>query len=147
MKIKKIYQSAGVIAEVEQDLNSNSTKNVPSVSAVKKAIEEKQTYSTEEQVIGTWTDGKPVYRQTILGNVNNGQVLKENVDTLVDAYGTVYMNANTRPINYFEYYNNHQYFWNVKLNANKLYMACVVAEEPYNPTDAKITLEYTKTTD
>lgn len=39
MKIKKVSQSAGIIAEIEQNLDSNSEVNAPSVKAVKKAIE------------------------------------------------------------------------------------------------------------
>lgn len=39
MKIKKVSQSAGVIAQIEQNLDSNSEVNAPSVKAVKNAIE------------------------------------------------------------------------------------------------------------
>ena len=39
MKIKKVSQSAGIIAEIEQNLDSNSEVNAPSVKAVKNAIE------------------------------------------------------------------------------------------------------------
>lgn len=30
------------------------------------------TYSTTETVVGTWTDGKPIYRKIIIENVSNG---------------------------------------------------------------------------
>ena len=39
---------------------------------IEDAIEEKQTYSTEEQVIGTWTNGKPLYRKVISTTLPNG---------------------------------------------------------------------------
>lgn len=70
MKIKKVSQSAGIIAEIEQNLDSNSAVNAPSVKAVKNAIEKvdaKNNYSTEEQVIGTWM-GKPLYRKVVTIN-------------------------------------------------------------------------------
>lgn len=55
----------------------------------------KEIYSTEEQVIGTWIDGKPIYRKIFTGvsimNQENA-VMKnpaENVDTVVNAYGQI----------------------------------------------------------
>lgn len=110
-------------------------------------LDNKHNYSTTEKVIGKWVDNKPIYQVVLTGTINDSSILLQNVDTLVNAYGTVYMNGNTRPINYYELYNNLQYFWNLRLNSNKLYMACVVAGQPYNPTNCNITLEYTKTTD
>ena len=49
-------------------------------------------YSTEEQVIGTWIDGKPIYRKVFTGTSNtqtNATIhnYTENVDTVVHAYG------------------------------------------------------------
>ena len=45
-------------------LSSNSTdEQYPSAKAVKDYVDKKQTYSTKETVIGTWIDGKPIYRK------------------------------------------------------------------------------------
>lgn len=53
MKIKKVSQSAGIIAEIEQNLDSNSEVNAPSVRAVKNAIEENYILATlKEDVWG-----------------------------------------------------------------------------------------------
>lgn len=46
MKIKKVSQSAGIIAEIEQNLDSNSEVNAPSVKAVKNAIEKSYILAT-----------------------------------------------------------------------------------------------------
>lgn len=52
-------------------------------------IESKFEYSTEEKVIGTWIDGKPIYRKVL--NITNPVALDQvipcpNIDTLI-AYG------------------------------------------------------------
>lgn len=65
MKIKKIYQSVGVVAEVEQNLNSNSEVNVPSVKAVKNAIEMNIPSNGESIKCGYKRDGKDVYCKII----------------------------------------------------------------------------------
>ena len=41
-------------------------------------------YSTDEQIIGTWIDGKTIYQKTIT-NVASGDILATGVDTLIDA--------------------------------------------------------------
>ena len=65
--IIKAHNNAAVVAKVEQDLSSDSEINVPSTLAVKTAIGNatKDIYSTEEQVIGTWYNGKTLYRKSI----------------------------------------------------------------------------------
>lgn len=40
-------------------------------------------YSEEEQLVGRWTDGKPLYQKTLF-NVSQGDVMMTNVDTCVD---------------------------------------------------------------
>lgn len=59
---------------------------------VEEAIQKCNIYSTEEQVIGTWIDGKPIYRKIFTGTSNtqtNATIhnYAENVDTVVHAYG------------------------------------------------------------
>lgn len=50
--------------EVVNSLTGNETTMAPSVQAVNNKFNEISTYSTEEQVIGTWL-GKPIYRKII----------------------------------------------------------------------------------
>lgn len=123
-------------------VQNNESKKINGENLLKRNI-----YSTDEIVIGKWVNNKPIYRQVFTGTINDASVLLQNVDALVNSYGTVYINNNTRPLNYYEMYNNLQYFVNLRVNSNKVYMACLVAGQPYNPSDCKITLEYTKTTD
>lgn len=129
------------------NLNNNFNELKNGIDDLSENLKNNSTFSTEEKIIGTFTDGKPIYRQTILGAINDASIIKSGVDTLVNAYGTIFMNGNTRPINYYELYNNYQYFWNLRVASNNIYMACIVAGKSYNTNDARITIEYTKTTD
>ena len=47
------------------------------------------TYSEDEIEIGTWINGKKIYRKTITGSTlpTNGTTLISNVDSVVNAYG------------------------------------------------------------
>lgn len=51
------------------DLNASTFNELQ--DNVEEAIEEKVTYSTEEQVVGTWIDGKPIYRKIITSSLQN----------------------------------------------------------------------------
>ena len=48
-------------------------------------------YSTTEEVIGTWIDGKPIYRKVVQGNITSKDqslfVVNENVKTMISIYG------------------------------------------------------------
>lgn len=52
-------------------------------------------YSTEEQVVGTWIDGKPIYQKTFIGSFPTGRIgtnweiitLEPYVDTLLYVFG------------------------------------------------------------
>lgn len=49
-----------------------------------------ESYSTEEQVIGTWIDGNPIYRKVITVNHTNGEfeyVTALNIDNVIKIYG------------------------------------------------------------
>ena len=48
-----------------------------------------EAYSTEETKIGTWIDGKPLYRKVFVGVSVNRSVVVENVDTLVQYFGNM----------------------------------------------------------
>ena len=57
-------------------------------------ISSNEIYSTEEQIIGTWTDGKPIYRKVFEGNTEIGTNLaivlgSISIDTLIKCYGNL----------------------------------------------------------
>jgi hypothetical protein len=116
----------------------------------KKCFVDNQIYSTEEKIIGTYIDGKPIYRITIVGTtgatsgtVNTTILLKNKVcDRLLKYYGHVILENTKWSIPASEIngatpvrmYNNGEI---LGLQINKDYISLPL----------EITLEYTKTTD
>ena len=58
---------------------------------------ENQIYSTTEQAIGTWIDGKPIYRKVVQGNVTSKSqslfVVNANVETMISIDGYDFSNG------------------------------------------------------
>ena len=118
---------------------------------IEEAIEKKQNYSTEEQVIGTWIDGKPLYRKTIQKSfVDNWTTLylnDLNADTIYINYGKTFANFkmdNTYYSNGQFYVSETDFFRTFIANKNELLVAFASA---MTEREATITIEYTKTTD
>ena len=48
-------------------------------------------YSTNETVVGTWIDGKPIYRKVVQGNITSKEqslfVVNANVETMISIRG------------------------------------------------------------
>lgn len=66
--IIKAKQSAGLVATVVDNLTSTSSTNALSANQGKllnEKITKNNTYSTEEQAVGIWIDGKTIYRKVI----------------------------------------------------------------------------------
>lgn len=114
-------------------------------------IEQKPThYSTDEQVIGTWIDGKPLYQKTIIwqGNLPAGQTQIDpqisNIDAMIELKGTVFREqyftniceaeSSTQMVNTYYHIGSHK----ICIDINKL---------AYNNATVRLTLQYTKTTD
>ena len=72
MRIRKIATSVGVLGKILNSLNS-SKQDTYSCDYINKL----NTYSDEEQVIGTWIDGKPIYRKVVVYNQTD-TIGKEN---------------------------------------------------------------------
>ena len=98
------------------------------------------TYSTEEQIVGTWIDGKPIYEKTVsIPAGSNDAGLISDVDTFVNVNGyVIYADGYTRQI------------------ASNNYSQCFVFKETdstsvfihgSNRTGGYVTIQYTKTTD
>ena len=72
-------------------------------------------YSFDEQVVGEWVDGKPVYQKTVfIENAANGTLVLSNVDQCIHVHGNItYSNGN---IHSFPFQND-PYIDLYKLNA------------------------------
>ncbi len=116
---------------------------------VENAIEEKHIYSTEEQVIGTWINGKPLYRKVIEGisiNDNTATIIPTNIANakIVSINGVI--KANTDSDFYaVPYIVEEKYLYvNTCDNGTNLRIRTNDEWEGFSLT---VILEYTKTTD
>lgn len=117
-------------------------------------IEQKPThYSTDEQVVGYWIDGKPVYQRTYTTTVpnasSNGSYAYKtiahnitNVDKFVDVRGTLTSSDFSSVLPFFTDGGNKTKF---NINATDISIAndCVYS----NGRDLILTVRYTKATD
>lgn len=106
-----------------------------------------ETYSTDEIRIGTWIDGKPLYRKVIEStNISSDMRLNiSDLDLIINVYGTAIRNPGS-------YYNlprlnksniNGQigfYYTNNELHIE-------IGTDVTNVTKIIVVIEYTKTTD
>lgn len=116
-----------------------------------KEFSNKQIYSTNEQVIGKWTDGKPLYRKTISiktpSTTNNTEVYNFDTNFIIkNYYGFVTISESTQllPINFY-FTNEYNVATYITKNTGKINMK--VGSNAYLNQQVTMTLEYTKTTD
>ncbi len=98
-------------------------------------------YSTEEIRIGTWIDGKPIYRKVIKGTSQNDFILVSNVSEIITCYG--YFIYNTLRLEIPFYSSTTNYFQTGITDGNAV--SNVKGSSLNNPY--VIVIEYTKTTD
>ena len=80
MKIKKKFQ--GTVPDNKVlNTKSESETNVYSCKYINDNIDVDNNYSTAEQRIGTWIDGKPLYRKVVTGTTKN--VVSGEIDTKI----------------------------------------------------------------
>ena len=99
-------------------------------------------YSTEETVVGTWIDGKPVYRITYVGTVANDTTIAENVDTLIMQYGKMIYSGRTYPIPWKSGSNDEVY-----LTRHSSTNVLAINSKGNVGYPLTVTVEYTKITD
>ena len=103
--IIKAFQSAGVVASVVNTQTESDT-NVYSCNYVNNL----NTYSTEEKRVGTWIDGKPLYRKTITFKTfiqtNKTTSIKHNIENAKNIFidlSDSFMEANIGESDYISY--------------------------------------------
>lgn len=99
-------------------------------------------YSLEEKEIGTWIDGKKIYRKTLTGSTlpASGTILISNVDSVINSYGEQLW-GNTV---WYSYPFSNWIYWELHNTDNTL-RVCITNQN--NTTAYKWTFEYTKSTD
>lgn len=108
-----------------------------------------KTFSASETVVGTWTDGKPIYQKTVdcgtLPNATTKQVAHgvSDIDFLVNLSGSAkHTNGIQIPLPYV--YGNTRCL-QVYINATNIFL--IASENMSGYTSSFVTLQYTKTTD
>ena len=99
-------------------------------------------YSLEEKEIGTWIDGKKIYRKTLTGSTlpASGTILISNVDSVINSYGEQ-LYGNTV---WYSYPFSNWIYWELHNTDNTLRVSIT---NQNNTTAYKWTFEYTKSTD
>lgn len=108
-------------------------------------------YSTDEIRIGTWTDGKPIYRRVINTTGDKGQsqtiAIISNIDNIVNMFGWV-KNGNIQRSCFTVFYGDTSWASQLYRNSQDINLECGSSFANFK-NNATITLicEYTKTTD
>ncbi len=138
--------------ELVEDMNNTYNEVVTEINENLDKIEEKQrnisNYSMEEQKIGTWIDGKPLYRKVFKLEVLNvsisTNVTSLSIDTLTSLksfYNYVDANLIYKRPPYFSSSNDYFAIF-YRQNIIETRLGCVKSDG-----NILIILEYTKTTD
>ena len=109
-------------------------------------------YSTEEQVIGTWVDGKPLYEKTIDCGALPDSTSKlvehniSNIDCIANVFGTS-QNTTTKDTLPLSYAHRSQISSQVQMDVTSTYVVIYTAKDNTSYNKTYITIQYTKTTD
>lgn len=154
---KNLVNGTNIVIEesgdnISMNLSSAYTTNLQ--QEINDSFKENNIYSTTETVIGTWIDGKPLYRKAYYVNAfaNNSNVYLdinvENVDTVISANGYAKNSSHTETIFLNSSYSNAVHdsiVWEVwEGSANKLRLHSTSDRSGYS---GYVWIEYTKTTD
>lgn len=100
-------------------------------------------YSTDEKVVGTWIDGRPVYQKTYYYNsVTNGMTIDNSLNStnveIINVTGNAYQGTYvwSFPVS------NTSWFAALRIDDSK-----ISVETSFTLTDTTIIIQYTKTTD
>lgn len=153
--------SDGKIKETafNKDSEGKYDKVVPGGAVVDGSIKPEKitfaSYSTSEQRVGTWIDGKPIYRRVIAGTVtasantivltNFSSISYSTVDNILSATGYWHKNSEEQVI--IGSYWTGNYSAVVKNNTLKLIRLLTQSDASRTDAPYAIILEYTKTTD
>ena len=143
--IVKVSETTGTNGQIVDSLDSDSTTDAPSVRAVKQL----NTYSINEIKVGTWIDGKPLYRKVLSISQlarNTQELISHNINDVDFIYVKMFMaykpsSHYSRPLMFSENPSN------CYVQANRTYFEYKLYDFDTANTMAYAILEYTKTTD
>ena len=146
--IRKTQQPSDYPSNQIHDAYSTSTTDTYTCNYINEARLEE--YSTTEKIIGTWIDGKPIYRKVLnVGTVTTQKTYIThniaNLGKLVNLYGTCNRNDNVQQIIPGNYANWEIYLYDVY--SKEVTINFSANQWSRNPYDIVVIIEYTKTTD
>lgn len=156
LSLRLAYDTATTIrvATIEEDVVSDGSTpdymvGIYSITGIKYTVPE--TYSTSEQIVGTWIDGRPLYQKTMTFTatslVNDWQVFPHNISNvdimLFDGQKINPTNGETYDVNYY-HTTGSDTFW----TASTVGKTNVYFKASTNQAGQTLiyTLKYTKTT-
>ena len=104
-------------------------------------------YSTDEQIIGTWIDGKPLYQKTVEANLSNGVIYTVTDGDMVlvhEAYGAYDVSGTIQYLNLNAYFTSSDNCM-IYTSGSDIYSQVTNTFKTYYPK-ALLTIRYTKTT-
>lgn len=151
-----------------KSLENKNTISLDDINEIKNVVNtnydefiRNNTYSTEEQVIGTWLDNKPIYRKVI--EINSGLVSGENTinfSNISNLKEIVNINGNTKiqdsnrnmfwtPLCVYHPSDNNWRLSVMRINNNSMtyFIGAKYFETVQKILSLRLILEYTKTTD
>ena len=90
MKIKKKNTTIPINGKIVDTENvEDKTSNAPSLRLVEEMV--KENYSTEEQAVGTWINGKPIYRKVIVNTAfkTDSYKIADDIEQFINQFGYV----------------------------------------------------------
>lgn len=111
------------------------------------------TYSTNEQVVGTWIDGKPIYRRVVMltapttKNTQGTPVNISDVDTVINLSNTIKSNSGAVIEVLSTAYNNIYVMYSGDTGSLAAWTGILSDSSTWAGAQVIATIEYTKTTD
>lgn len=150
MRIKKVSQTTSTQAQV---VDGHSTSTIDSYSC--NYVNGIHHYSTTEHIVGTWVDGKPLYRKSVFlnslpnntttsyeHNISNVKLIWFDKTACFAIWNYEQDNQFVNELPYFNYSGNHIYLANVNKTSFE-----IVTVNDRTGLKGYVTLLYTKTTD
>ena len=144
-----VIDNSGTTEISASGLNADSMADVLSGDIANYAVTSGNTYSTSEQIVGKWIDGKPIYQKTLTCALGNATTVNtphniSNLDSVINIFGYGKdASGNSFPVPYAPVGNVS---WGVQVYVSLINVICVTAQN-WSGSTIKVTLQYTKTTD
>jgi len=137
----------------KRGLNTDDINDITNGEINNGFVQSQFNFSTEEQVVGKWIDGKPIYQRTFSVNTGSGgevvyPLTGWNIDTVIFFTGVIEQIANGKKYYPSIFYQGDNTY---KCNAFCAYEGrngfVIAVGSGYYNFNAYITLQYTKITD